>query len=701
MTATVVLPYLSAIWSGIVAIAVGIRAGRSPARWAFVAGMTVLSAECVFTALSLTTKDADGVLRWQTARLFATALLPGPWLLFSMRYARGKNVVFSSLERGALWAALIVPPVLVIVFRLKLLGWAPNPSSQGTSFLAMGAAGVGLFVLLLISSVGILLNLERTFRASVGTMRWRIKFMLLGVGVLFIVRTYTSSQALLFRAADLSLQTVDSITLLLASGLVTRALFRTGHFDLEVYPSQSALQKSLTILLAGVYLVIIGVLAKVMAHFGGDVAFAPKAFLLLLSLVILAVGLQSDRARLYLRRFVSRHFHRPLYDYRVVWIKFTEGSASSFEQAELCRSLARLTADTFDALSVTIWLSNEKQNGFVLADSTSLATGTTSTAAGQEISAPNVLEHFVTHPDPVDFETIEATWAATLRESNPSQFPHGGHRVCIPLIRHGEIVGLLVVGDRVTGTPFSVEDFDMLKCIAEHSTASLMNVRLSRQLLQAKELEAFQTMAAFFVHDLKNAASTLNLMLQNLPIHFDDPAFRQDALRGMGKTVSHINGLISRLSVLRHELKINPVAANIADIVNQAVAGLEIAGAARFVKQLPNLPPVLVDVEQIQKVVTNLALNASEATGRGGEVKIAAAFADDEVVLSVEDNGCGMSAEFVQKSLFRPFQTTKKNGLGIGMFQSKMIIEAHGGKISVVSEPGKGSTFRIHLPVQK
>ena len=75
----------------------------------------------------------------------------------------------------------------------------------------------------------------------------------------------------------------------------------------------------------------------------------------------------------------------------------------------------------------------------------------------------------------------------------------------------------------------------------------------------AKEMEAFQTMSAFFVHDLKNAASGLNLMLQNLPVHFDDPAFREDALRGISKTVAHINDLISRLSVLRHELTIRAV----------------------------------------------------------------------------------------------------------------------------------------------
>jgi signal transduction histidine kinase len=68
-------------------------------------------------------------------------------------------------------------------------------------------------------------------------------------------------------------------------------------------------------------------------------------------------------------------------------------------------------------------------------------------------------------------------------------------------------------------------------------------------------------------------------------------------------------------------------------------------------------------------------------------------------ILTVSDNGCGMSAEFINRSLFRPFQTTKKNGLGIGMFQSMMIVQAHGGRIAVASEPGKGTTFQVFLPV--
>jgi signal transduction histidine kinase len=72
---------------------------------------------------------------------------------------------------------------------------------------------------------------------------------------------------------------------------------------------------------------------------------------------------------------------------------------------------------------------------------------------------------------------------------------------------------------------------------------------------------------------------------------------------------------------------------------------------------------------------------------------------DGHVILSVCDTGCGMSDDFVQRRLFRPFQTTKKQGIGIGMFQTKAIVEAHGGTVQVESGLGKGSTFRVALPI--
>src|SRR5262249_36501639 len=110
----------------------------------------------------------------------------------------------------------------------------------------------------------VLMNLERTLRACVGTMRWRIKFMVLGLGLLFAVRIYTSSQCLLYSAAEVPLQTVDGIALVLACALMGRSLLREGLVNVDVYPSKASLTSSLTILRAGFYLLLVGRLAKVL-----------------------------------------------------------------------------------------------------------------------------------------------------------------------------------------------------------------------------------------------------------------------------------------------------------------------------------------------------------------------------------------------------------------------------------------------------
>jgi signal transduction histidine kinase len=189
------------------------------------------------------------------------------------------------------------------------------------------------------------------------------------------------------------------------------------------------------------------------------------------------------------------------------------------------------------------------------------------------------------------------------------------------------------------------------------------------------------------------------LLLQNFPAHYHNPAFREDALCGIGKSVHHIDDLIRRLTLLRQELAIKPAEADLNQIVAKALEGLEGAQHVQLARELQPLPKQLLDAEQLDKVVLNLLLNAKEALNGGGEIRVATGVRDNWTVLSVTDNGCGMTREFVERSLFRPFQTTKKNGIGIGMFQSKMIVEAHHGKIEVETSPDNGTTFRVLLPL--
>jgi putative PEP-CTERM system histidine kinase len=660
--------------------------------------MLALAAESFCAGMGAKGLLPEEVLHWQRLRLIAAAFLPGIWLCFSLSYARGNAGDFLRKWRYLLGLVTLVSVGGALLFRESLIGLRYSADGEQWS-LGLGMPGLGLHLLLLFTAVLVLMNLERTYRTTVGTMQWRIKFMVLGLGVIFAARIYTTSQALLFRGLDPAWEVVNSGGLIIGGLLTMRTLVRAGHFAVDAYPSQNVLHSSFTILIVGIYLLIIGVFAKIVTFLGGDAAFAFKALLILVALVLLTLVLLSDRVRLLTRTFISRRFQRPLYDYRQVWRSFTENTARCVEQPELCRAVTRLVADTFHALSVTVWLVDRDRQSFTFGSSTSLAEAKAESLRPQGPAAAELIWALANQTEPVDLDSSTTEWAAVLRQCHPGDFLEGGHRVCVPLLGGDEVLGVMILGDRVGGVAFSLQDFDLLKCIAGHVAANLLRIQLSEKLLQAKELEAFQTMSAFFVHDLKNTASTLNLMLKNLPVHFGDPAFREDALRGIAKTVTHINDLIGRLSQLRQDLKLQPVESDLNELVTRVLSNWQSGAGTVLVKELQPLPRLWLDQEQIVRVVTNFVLNAFEACNNQGQVRVATGPADGGVVLTVMDTGCGMTAEFLNRGLFRPFQTTKARGLGIGMFQTKTIVHAHGGRIEVQSELGKGTTFRVFFPL--
>ncbi len=620
-----------------------------------------------------------------TAWLLTAAVVPAPWLVFSLLYARGNGPEFLRRWKVAVVLASVAPAAMVVLPGVELVDHASG---------ALLPAGKVWALVLLLACLGILVNLENTFRGAVGMARWRIKFVILGSALIFGVKVYVLSQSLLFSTLGPQQAEIGFLGVILGCGLMTLGLLRSGMADHEIYISRPLLQGSITLVLAGVYFLAVGLLANVVARLGGIAGLPAQALVLLLGIIGLAVLLLSDRYRMKLQRAVSRHFRRPQHDFREIWTRLSQRTSRPMEPQELGRSVAEVISESFGVLGVTVLKLDEDPPGFSFLHATGLASGHSETlplAAGD-------VEEIAARRRPFPLERDEASWAQALCARCPRQFGHGGERLAVPLVAGEKPVGLMVLTDRVNGTSYSHEEMDLLKCIGDQLAGALQNRLLVEEVLQARELEAFQTLSTFFVHDLKNAAHGLSLMLQNLPVHFDDPEFRRDAIRGVSRTADRINGIIRKLGALRHGLELRREPCRLDEISAEVLDALAPGtnGACAECDLRP-VPEQSLDREAMKSVVTNLLANAREASA--AKVRIETRLENGHALVVVSDDGQGMTPEFVHTHLFQPFRSTKSSGLGIGMFQCRKIVEAHGGRIEVETRPGAGTSFTVSLPV--
>jgi len=135
--------------------------------------------------------------------------------------------------------------------------------------------------------------------------------------------------------------------------------------------------------------------------------------------------------------------------------------------------------------------------------------------------------------------------------------------------------------------------------------------------------------------------------------------------------------------------------------VRDTVASLPLGPKLRLELALDPAPSVRADTDAIQRVIQNLITNAAEAMEGEGTITVSVGARDEQVTCAVIDTGCGMSQEFIRTSLFVPFQTTKKGGWGIGLYQAREIMTAHAGRIDVSSLEGRGTTVTLVFPEEK
>jgi putative PEP-CTERM system histidine kinase len=694
------ISYLAAIASAAMAIWTLYRDPRSFVHRVFAGGMAVLAAEAGLTGLMFYDIAYTEVTPWQRYLMIPHALVPGIWLIFSLSFGRANYREFLRRWKWTIIGVFVLPLGLLIGFPEEIFVRSPIYDEYSRLFLPVGWSGFALYLFCLIGAVLVLMNLEKTLRYSVGHTRWQVKFLFLGLASIFGARIYTGSQILLFSLVEAEMQTVNMAALLIANVLMAWSLARARRFKFDFYLSHTVLYNSVTVLLVGIYFISVGVVAKVVFYFRGTQDPAVLTFLVFAAILGLAVFLLSDRRRLQMKRLISRHFKRPRYDYPRVWSGFTERTASLTGINDLCRNVVRMVSETLEVLSASIWLWDEQEEVLSLGSSTALAPAKGENPKIGGIEAKEVIESLDHQAQPLDLRDSEEGWVENLKHTLSELLKEGKADLCVPLRAAGQMVGILTVGARVAKETYSFEDRELLKTVADQAAANLLTLRLGERLQQAREMEAFQIMSAFFMHDLKNLASRLSLVTQNLPVHFTSPEFRADALKTISQSLDKINGMCNRLSLLSQKLELRLQDTDLNETVRTVLGGLDGLLKTRPAADLQPLPKIKLDAEQFQKVLTNLFLNANEAIEKGGNIRVSTAAQGKWAVLSIADDGCGMSRDFMDLHLFRPFETTKRQGMGIGLFHCKKIIEAHHGRIEAESDEGRGTTFRVLIPLE-
>ncbi len=695
------LPYICAALSAGIGLFALFWGSRSFAYRIFALGMLVFAIEQGLQGMVSQTISPERAIFLSWIKNVFTALLPGVWLLFSLSFARVNYKEVIARWKWVILPTFVLPVILSGVFKnFFYKGISIIDISFGWS-LFLGWSGFAFHIVFLACAVLIIVNLENILRVFSGTMYWKLKFMVLGVFFIFAARIYTGSQALLYSSTHLSVESVNAGAGIIAAGLIMVSFFRTRLSEVNIFFSQTFIFHSITIFVVAFYLIAVGILAEIVKYLDVDLAFPLEVFFVFFALIVLSLMLLSDELRLKARFWINRHLKRPNYDYRKVWTDFAQRTLSVIDQREFCTVITKTVADTLGTPAVTIWLLDDKKEFASLGGSTFHSMAKDRSLKLKETAFEEFMNSFQKESIP-KIMNRSINGGSNQANDNPSEkFPKTQTWCCVPLKTSQNFIGFLTLSERANGVSFSAEDLDLLKTIADQTARGLFNLRLAEKLREARQLETFQTISTFFVHDLKNLASTLGLTLQNLPLHFDNPEFRQDALEMISNSVDKINHMCGRLSSLNHHLELNRIHTNLNDLTNRILSELNGYTKGILDQDLRDIPETWIDPDQIQKVLTNLIINASEAIGKDGKIQVKTGHRNGWVELTVTDNGCGLPKEFMETSLFQPFKTTKKKGLGIGLFQCKRIMEAHQGKIEVESKKGEGSTFRLFFPVKK
>jgi putative PEP-CTERM system histidine kinase len=411
------------------------------------------------------------------------------------------------------------------------------------------------------------------------------------------------------------------------------------------------------------------------------------------AVLLLFVMMFSGTLRARLKVFLSKNFFNYHYDYREEWLRFTRTLSEGEPGIQLRERSIQAIAELVDSPGGILWLSQDTGELEQVAHWNMPAE---KTAEQLDSSLCQFLEkrQWVIHLDNYDLqpELYDGLDLPEWLRAVPRAW------LVVPLILHERLLGFVVLAKSKSNIELDWEVNDLLKTAGMQAASYLAQLEAATALLVARQFESFNRMSAFVVHDLKNLIAQLSLLLSNADKHRDNPEFQKD----MVQTIANSRDKMKRLLLqLRGGYSLEPPASvAVHDVVRQAVAARSgLKPAPRF-ESCAGALSVVAHSARLERVIGHLIQNAVEATPADGEVTVQLSRQTGSAVIEISDTGCGMTEQFMRSRLFKPFESTKLTGMGIGTYEARQYVRELGGRIDVQTAESQGTTFRVMLPLE-
>jgi putative PEP-CTERM system histidine kinase len=549
-----------------------------------------------------------------------------------------------------------------------------------------------LFLALALPVLGLIL-VEQLFRSVADDSIWNIKPLCLGLGGQLVFDVYMFSEALMFNRLDPDAFAVRGFVHAITVPLLLMATLRSRDWTTKIRLSQRAAFHSATLLMAGLYLLFMAGVGYYVRYFGGEWGRALQLALVFAGILGLGVLFLSGSTRARMRVLVGKHFYRYRYDYREEWLRFTRTLATQDSPQAMGQQVIHGLAIMVESPAGGLWLREAGQDSYRQTARWNIP----ASEAEEKIDSP-LIEFLVSSGWVVNLEEYRCFPGRYGELDIPpwlSELPNAW--LIVPLMVGSQMTGFVVLASARTPIDVNWEVNDLLRTAGCQAAGFLANMQATEALLEARKFDAFNRMSAFVVHDLKNIVTQLALMLKNAERHRDNPEFQQDMLMTVEHSVERMRQLMMQL----REGATPPGTAcgvNLPELIERIRK--EKADQGRKVElQLHENLATRGHQERLERVIGHLVQNALDATDPSGRVAVSLERRGDRAALEVSDTGHGMSQEFIRERLFKPFQSTKQAGMGIGAFESAQYIRELGGEMQVDSEPDKGTRITVILPL--